>query len=381
MFPRGEAMSGAIAHIIKRVPPDPVPPKQWAFTSLNNFRACPRRWYLSRCHFDKFGGPLPSRLSRAGVEGDLLHAILEEYYDGRRDLADLFRPRKRLLELIEEWYRKNKSNHRCDAWRLKHQISVVEIVRQFWRAVETCGIVGDGRDVRPGIGTSDKRVGGTELWLQDAKSKLVGRCDLIRDGKLVDFKSGESHEWHRDQVLFYASLLFSQHECLVKAAEVLYLDSFERVFVAVPSNAEIATVLATYRALAAHADELIQREQYEARPVEAECKRCPVRMLCSVYCRNEAPKRIFTRLPEDGLVDFICEGGEILPEAAGVVIKVVSDLGIRCMFLPMPLVSEVGTDNLLKLRVMNAAIRSNEAGFVNVKLTSASEAFVVEGID
>ncbi len=373
-------MSGTVVHVLKQVAPDPVPPEHWAFTGLNNFRICPRRWYLSHCHFDKFGGPLPPRLSRAGVEGDLLHAILEEYYDFRRDSAEVFRPRKRLLALIEDWYEKNKGNQRSDAWRLKHQISIVEIVRRFWSAVESCGVVGNGSGPRLETERSGKRVGGTEVWLRDPQSKLIGRCDLIRDEKLVDFKSGEPQEWHRDQVLFYAGLLFSQQRYLVKSAELVYLDTFRRIVVATPSESDMEAALNVCRELANQADALISLGKYEARPDEAECPKCPVRMLCGVYCKDLASRRIFSHELESGLVDFNCDTGVASPEAAGVVVHVSSDLGTARIFFPMPFVSEVGPDNLLKVRVINAAIRSRSDSTVDLALTSASEAFVVDGL-
>lgn len=373
-------MSGTVVHVLKRVPPDPVPPERWAFTGLNNFRICPRRWYLSHCHFDKFGGPLPPRLSRAGVEGDMLHAILEEYYDSRRDLAEVFRPRQRLLELIDTWYQKNKGNLRSDAWRLKHQVSIVEIVRRFWSAVESCGVVGNAGGSRLGTERSGKRARGTEVWLRDPHSKLIGRCDLIRDDKLVDFKSGEPQEWHCDQVLFYAGLLFSQQRYLVKSIELVYLNTFQRIVVAAPSEADLEAALNIYRELASRADELISQGEYEARPNETECPKCPVRMLCEIYCKELASEQIFSDKPGASLFDFNCKNGVVLSEAAGVVVEVTSDLGTRRIFFPMTFVSEIGADNLDKVRIINAALRSRSEKEVDLALTSASEAFVVDGI-
>jgi len=373
-------MSGVIVHVIKRVSPDPSPPEHWAFTGLRNFQVCPRRWFLSHCHFDKFGGPLPPRLTKAGVEGDLLHALLECYYDRRRDRTEMFRPRKVLLGLIEDWYQKNKANARSDAWRVRHQVSTPDILSQFWKAVDNCGQVALGAASTAVASSVEQRVAGTEVWLCDDRSKLVGRCDLIKDDRLVDFKSGEPHDWHRDQVLFYASLLYAKSGYLVKSAELLYLDSFQPVVVAMPSADEMEATLCRYRSLAAQADELIALDRCDARPDETECQKCPVRMLCSVYCQGEASRRVFARQPEDGLVDFICEQGEVLLEAAGAVVKIVSDRGTRSLFFPMPLVLRVGTESLTKLRVMNVAITSSEDGKVVLSLTSASEAFIVAGV-
>jgi RecB family exonuclease len=372
-------MSGALVHVLRRIPPDPIPPKQWSFSSFNAFRKCPLRWYLSRCRFDKFGGQLPQRLSRAVVEGDLLHSLLEAYYS-QEHTREVFRPRHLLATITEEWYAKNWDNPRCDVFRLRHQLSAVDVLSQFWKAVEFCGEP-EPRRYQP-RGTSRHFGGGAttgvEVWLQDPDSKLQGRCDLIKGKKLVDFKTGEPHEWHTEQVLFYAALLYAQHGKLVDEVEVVYLDTDKRVDASVPSADGLMERLGLYRKMASQADEVISSGGCEALPNEVECRRCPMRMLCPTYFDDVVPMRVIDPNAEGGrFYDFSLATAKIRLEESLVAVTADSRSGPVGLLCPRSLVASVANEDLPSLRVIGASVRKVDQDGVSLTLTSSSEIFAL----
>src|SRR5437867_3339430 len=168
----------------------PEAPETWSFSALRGFEECPMRWALSRTAIPCFSGPVPQKPNRSSVEGLLLHELIERFESYARQLsAEVFRPRRTLLDLVAAWAKNNAANPRIDSKVLAGQVRLEEILRAFG---EACGHVKwqerQPTDFSSSAGSRSRVFNGAESWLRDPESKLCGRADFISTGEITDFK-------------------------------------------------------------------------------------------------------------------------------------------------------------------------------------------------
>src|SRR6185369_17343888 len=99
--PGHQKMPGTPVFVIGHVAIRRDAPEAWSYSALKGFDDCPRRWALGRTEIPCFGGTVPQKPSRSGLEGSLLHSLIERYARHTTQIgAEVFRPRRTLLELI-----------------------------------------------------------------------------------------------------------------------------------------------------------------------------------------------------------------------------------------------------------------------------------------
>lgn len=242
------------------------------------------RWALARAHVPCFGGPVPQKPNRSSVEGTLLHALIEGYVrHALREGEGGFRPRRALLELIAGWAADNAGNPRIDSKLLAGQVRVEEILRAFGEACSHLNIVARPRGNESPSGATGGVFEGPESWLRDPGSKLCGKADFISASEIVDFKSGESHDYHVEQIVFYGALYLAQSGRPPQALRLIYTATDEVRNVPVPSLSELGASLGEMRVRAAAAEKQVRDGDLPARSEPARCAFCHVRGLCDAY--------------------------------------------------------------------------------------------------
>jgi len=184
------------------------------------------RWALSNTIVPCFGGTIPQKLTKSGVEGILFHELLESYDQHSREHHDArFRPRSTSLALLERWDRKNESNSRINSKALAGQIGIEDLLTAFGQAAAYIVRPDHKGASKPDPVQSNKckgLVSHAEVWLRDPESKLCGRADHIQSGAIVDFKSGDQRADHIEQLLFYAALYLAVTGETPKALRLIY---------------------------------------------------------------------------------------------------------------------------------------------------------------
>ena len=266
----------------------PAVPEQWSFTSLKGFEECPRRWALSRTEISCFGGTTPQKPVRSSVEGTLLHALIERLArHTTKEGAEVFRPRRTLIELITEWAKTNFGNPRIDSRVLARQVRIEEILRAFGEA--RLYVIQPVR--RPTNRPTPTRAStavleGPEIWLRDPKSKLCGRADLISTGEVVDFKSGDEQDDHTEQIAFYGALHLELTGKCPSALRLIYTRTNVVREVPVPSMRELESLLGGMRGQATSTDRQVASGNFPAKPESTKCMYCHVRGLCDAYWKS-----------------------------------------------------------------------------------------------
>lgn len=243
------------------------------------------RWALSRTPIPYFGGLIPQKPNRSSVEGTLIHELIESFENfTRRQNVEVFRPRRILLELVAAWAKSNESNPRIDSKALAGQVRLEEILRAFRDA---SGYI-KTQECQSNVGSlsESRRWGifnGAESWLRDPKSKLCGRADIISAGEIIDFKSGEQHKEHVEQIVFYAGIYLALTGQVPTALRVIYTTSNQIQDVPVPALSELESILQDLRQRADTADRRILAGDLQAKPEPNKCTYCQVRGLCDKY--------------------------------------------------------------------------------------------------
>ncbi len=263
----------------------PETPEAWSFSALNGFEDCPKRWALSRIEIPCFSGPIPQKPNKNSLEGTLLHELIERFEQHSKNPGTaLFRPRKNLLELVALWAKKNERNPRIDSKGLAGQVRLEEILRAFNEA--STYVKSEPRhskiEASPN-GFPGKVFNGSESWLRDPKSKLCGRADFISLGEIIDFKSGDQHDQHVDQIIFYGALYLAITGRLPNCLRLVYTANNRVIEVPVPAKLELETSLETLRQRADAFDQQVASGDLPAKPTPAKCSFCNVRGLCNDY--------------------------------------------------------------------------------------------------
>ena len=304
------------------------------------------RWALSRTVIPCFGGPAPHKPNRSSVEGTLLHELIECFErQAKLPNTEAFRPRRTLLGLVAAWANNNANNARIDSHLLAGQVRIEEILRAFNGA---CSHV--KRDERePIVGTASvvNRTGvfnGAESWLHDPQSKLCGRADLISKGEIVDFKSGEPHDHHVEQIVFYGALFLALTGRAPKALRLVYTATEEIIDVPVPALSELEFLLDGMRCRAVAADKQVSSGELPAKPEPLKCAHCHVRGLCNKYWQSLSKVSQKDNGQPATVVDYVPTTAATIEQAAlGVYVRdKVFDVP-SVLHLPQEVADKVGT--------------------------------------
>lgn len=142
-------------------------------------------------------------------------------------------------------------------------------------------------------GAARGRGAGREQWLSGANGRLVGRPDLIRDGAITDYKTGDVHE-HGDSNLAKASYVRQLQIYAFLVKECMGIWSTRGVLLPMEGPpVEIELEPAACERVAADALELLARYNREiqaggtaaalASPSPEACRWCPYQILCPAF--------------------------------------------------------------------------------------------------
>lgn len=325
----------------------PTAPAMWSYSSLREMEACPRRWMLSRATYpdlwDRRGYPPVPAL--AALFGNVVHGVVERLGQALADadaeaispgaavkaLGDLGGWRGIVISEIEYQLAQFKNNPRVSAERidqvrdelLRRAPQAADQVKIFLRRgglppkrrpktdaeVTPSGVLPKRFPAAPGT-HSEREVRAEAL-------RLTGRIDLLiiddRDATVVDFKTGEHHASHDDQVRLYA-LLWG-----LDAASNPARRPATRLEIVYPSHSRSVSPLDEVESSALHASTAARIAAAEAvttaaeppaNPSRQECQFCQVRHLCDAYWTN-IPSAVSTISSEEWF-DF--EGRAINPQ-------------------------------------------------------------------
>jgi CRISPR/Cas system-associated exonuclease Cas4 (RecB family) len=223
---------------------------------------------------------------------------------------------------------------------------------------------------------------GAEVVIDIATPPINGRLDYLRDGQIVDFKTGEESPDHHGQLQFYALLFWLSRGTPPESLTLVYVREGRRVVVDVPSLDQLAEMASSIHDETDKASRQILDGPPQAKPSESTCKLCPVRQLCDQYWTDSAttPLRL-TRETLSGSGDVEWADAEVVAFPAknrvgGCVGPAsVSDTGVvqlsmGSMHIPAQLPT---TDS--KARILNARIERAPLEPFTLTVTTGSEVF------
>lgn len=357
------------------------PPERWSFSSIRGFNTCPLRWSLSNN-----SAVQPKRsCSVASIEGDLLHQLIQAYFE--RDPSEPFRQRKALLHFISV-YPDRHPEDKIAIKALVQRASIQDILISFIKTLEVIRAEGGAEytfrkrtlaNTTVEIGQSQRESGanGVEKWIQVeiAAAVLCGRLDYYIDGVLIDFKSGQAHAWHKEQVAFYCALVYEKFSQLPKSAKIYYSGSDASVEVLVPTEEECDLLLLRYAQMAATASEKLVAGKVEALPGRENCLFCPYKSYCDEYWAVVVPELM--QDPELAVVDVAVEGdAKITSNSSYLSVNFTTTYGPVEIIFPHHTHADISDCDLTACRILRARKRRH-GDLVSIVLTEQSEVLVI----
>ena len=331
------------------------------------------RWALSRGYVECFSGRVPHKLNRTSVEGTLLHELLERFnHEISRTSPQPFRPRRVLLDLISVWTKDNAKNPRINSRALAAKLHIEEILRAFCEAQAMAMKATRKQEVLTKLQYDfDRSPNNSEAYLRDPESKLCGRADLILKGEIVDFKSGDRHDSHVEQLKFYGALYLAVTKRVPAVLLLVYTAKNETLKVATLNVGDFEHLLKDLRQRAKDADELISAGKVSAKPEPGKCAFCNVRGICDSYWLS----RQYGGCASDGaLCDYTpTERATSEQAVAGIYIRD-EIFGLpSSLFLPQEIIDRCG-NNIYQLRILSLRQNINSER-ISLVLTEASEIY------
>jgi hypothetical protein len=288
-----------------------IPPTSYSYSSLAAIERCPRQWQLAHSRYGDLAR-FPSRPHPAAVEGEIVHAILEQLFKAlavrgmpalgtssfREGLAEVDL-HKSVRLLIVEHERRLGDHPRAAAFRLRTspQELVNKVIRHFRGLYQDVAKTHRAGDLPASVMRAPlqlpsgpalvaflrERGALSELPLVHPTLPFGGIIDLIwlNEGESVitDFKTGQVKPEHLKQVAYYGLLWWRCSGEIPGRAEVRYADRFVPVAIKESLLAEVE-------------EELRQRISAVAKllacvPTQAvlgeHCQHCDVRQFCERY--------------------------------------------------------------------------------------------------
>lgn len=282
-------------YLLKSPSGHPQPPGHWSYSSLKAWRECPRRWWLERCNYPNVEGKFyPAPVSAAAIEGQLIHAVVEAWAKAIRRRENPGSMRLRFKLAIREAISELKSNARVDPARVAAAISLdacVAKAHDLTRDLELLasypqnpsGGGSTGLQKTPS-GAEEAPSSADEFWITVDDPPLKGQLDRVRNGVIIDYKTGAPDASHATQVFFYAVLWWLKYSEAPLRLELRYPATV--LSVPVPGLDELDEAADALRADIEDASGAIQSGRPVARPDAERCRYCPVRQLCDEYWKS-----------------------------------------------------------------------------------------------
>jgi hypothetical protein len=367
-------------------PPDESPssPTRWSWSSLSQWRTCPRRWWLLHARYDfAFNGRYPIRLGSDALRGQIVHDALEAFRTASQTFDAYRYIRRRLGEKLREL---DQNNPRVDSGKLAASISLDRCCADFYdqasrlpepqykKARSASKIKATSSSV-----TAPSEAQELTVELQDPP--LIARIDLVINKELIDYKTGDQSQEHVDQLRFYAFVWWLRYGTLPAGLELRYAS--ESVTVPLPSSKDLfATEQSIRSEVNAIARDLANSESGPvARPSETVCQYCPVRQLCNEYWES-SETQAFRRLP-----DSLAEGKAVLMDVELAAIPTTWQVGRGFMgdveaqalghvkvSIPAALCPSAGSPRPVRARLLSATVKCS-GGILTVTTNSVSEVF------
>ena len=228
------------------------PPSTWSSSSITEVEACPRRWQLLRSRWGEFGR-FPVRSHPAAIEGQIVHEALErltracgqrgnpafgsaEFSAALTD-ADFF---PGFARAVAEWQQRLTTHPRPGpAFRLRASGEELanRAVRTFREQYKPDGSVPSQAGERANETRAELKVllkqkrALSEVKLTHPTLPFVGILDRVQwtgqGMEVVDFKTGQPSDKHREQLLRYALLLWRETGDAPFRVSAQYLDGVE----------------------------------------------------------------------------------------------------------------------------------------------------------
>jgi len=349
-------------------------PEKWSFSSLRTFDECPYKWAVSKATIPKFNGPIPEKPSKRNLEGILLHGLIERYeHEMRKGCGNRFRPRETLLQMIQEWSKRNEANPRINSKALAGQVRLEELLRAF--SVAASYINSSDHQNTSGTPSTPQRPrisDGAESWLKDPKSKLCGQADLISRGKIIDFKSGNKQEHHVHQIMYYAALYLAITGKMPTELRLIYTENHESCEVPLPAKNVLEALLAKFRQLAKNTDQQVLAGELPAKPDSTKCSYCHVRGICIKYWESID----YRGIQQANVIDYAPTSLSTIKSAA-LGVYICDDIaGARTnLHLPPEVTEKMGV-NSQSIRCLSLRVNAGPNG-VNFSFTQNSEIYII----
>jgi hypothetical protein len=356
----------------------PSPPTHWSFSALTLFGICPRRWGLTYAEYENAPTPYPQIASSSAITGELVHFLLEHFGKELKNPAERsvdeirrnFDARGKLKSYIHMVRTDLRQRLTENALR---RVSFDDCINTFKRITAEWSMESEymPREASPPTPTPRQAA---ELLIRLDNPRILGRIDAVRDGNIIDFKTGAADaQKHADQIWLYG-LLYWRHYGVVPEMGTLIYTNAEDVVITFTSEG-LHKVEEKVAFQIDSADTAIKAGSFPAR-INEMCPRCPVRHMCPEYwkSRDTAGNRVtataIASAQESRQPIFAdAEVFDLLRTANQNVVKGrIAEFGE--VYLPAPVIG--GNVNLAKVLNARVSIRADSPIF---SVTSNTEIF------
>lgn len=264
----------------------PEPPKYWSYSLLNEWRSCPKRWWLTHAKYDTFQGNYPKRIFPRTLYGLILHRTLEKYNSFLCNNKDNHFPVRNTIQLeLRTFFEENAQNPRINKSILKPGFSVDDCINSF-KYIKS--IMGEGYfssyRVQKNKNNSESGVPfkGHEITIYADSPPILGRLDLIDGGRIVEIKTGEPESTHQDQLKFYGLLYWLRTGQIPLSLELVY--SKTNSVIRIEANAEcLENLKCRLTEEIKNINNRISSGLVEPNINAIQCMYCPCRQSCEEY--------------------------------------------------------------------------------------------------
>ena len=296
----------------------PSPPSRWSYSTLKEWRRCPRQWWLKRADYVGLSERYPQPIHPTAIEGRLIHDALEAFANHaatesaegtaleeiRRAFAVRSYMKRRLREILSEDVEPNPRVEKTD---LLARISIDSCVDGFRRGVKALGSMPfQSREPRvksDSVIADPSPYDGPERTITIDDPPITGRFDWSRYGVICDFKTGDPDPTHAEQLRLYAVLVWAAFGVQPGGLEIHYVRTDERVRVEVPSVSELSALQEELRREITSANETIRAGSAPPNPSEEHCRWCPVRQFCDAFWNDSVTSSLRWPRPEEEVDD------------------------------------------------------------------------------
>lgn len=317
---------------------------------------------------------MPQKPYRRTVEGILLHELLASY--GRylpSQGEHRFRPRRTLLQLLNEWRIANERNPRITSGAIAGQVAIEDILRAFQYASQYIH-----SSSRPSKSEESARFhpapdAGSELWLRDPMSKLCGRADYADATRIIETKTGEKKPAHADQLLFYGALFLAATGRAPEKLLLIYTRDATTTEVPVPSTSALQDLLSRSRERVLDVERSLAQNSLPARPDPQKCSTCHVRALCDEYWSAKDSFDVGASADVELLDYERSSSATVESTPLGIYVRDIINLKTASIYLPIPQVS-----TFARFRILSLRSRPEMTG-IRLTPTHVTEFYILQG--